>query len=285
MADRYPESVIVGYDGSPDAKRALRWAAEFAQGRRSRLRVVVATGDVRLRQVTELDQEWERSRTAELTTDAREAVAGLGTEDAALDVVEAGPAAALVVAADPTSLIVLGSRGHGRIAGALVGSVSQHVADHAPCSVVVVREQSSPDETRVVVGVDGSKGCEPAVQFAFDYADERGAPLTALHVLQTAVPGPPYASRFVGDRYAGDIAKAEPIIVESLATYVDTYPKVTVDRQIVAGSVGRVLSDASEQAALLVVGARGRGAFEALLLGSVGRAVLHHARCPVVIAR
>jgi len=182
-------------------------------------------------------------------------------------------------------VIVLGSRGHGRIAGALAGSVTQHVTYHAPCTVVVVREQSNPDAKRVVVGVDGSEECKPALDFAFSYADRTGAPLTAVHVLHTLAPGPPYASRYVGDRYAGELSKAEPIIDEFLSLHVRKHPGVDVSREIVAGSIGRVLCDASEQAALLVVGSRGRGAFQSLLLGSVGQAVLHNSRCPVVIAR
>jgi len=76
-----PGSVIVGYDGSPDAKRALAWAAAYARTREAPVRVVVATGDMRLRQVTELDQDWERSRVAELTTDVRAAVAAAGAAD------------------------------------------------------------------------------------------------------------------------------------------------------------------------------------------------------------
>lgn len=280
-----PTSVIVGYDGSPDAKRALTWGAGFARSIDAALRVVVATGDIRLRQVTELDQEWERSRVAELTADARAAASAIAVDEEALAFVDAGPAPALILDADPTSVIVLGSRGHGRLAGALAGSVTQHVAYHAPCTVVVVREQSSPEETRVVVGVDGSEGAKPALEFAFAYAERTAAPLTALHVLQTLSPGPPYASRFVGDRYARELGNAEPIIEKSLAEDAGRHPGVDVSREIVAGSTGRVLCDASERAALLVVGSRGRGAFKSLLLGSVGQTVLHRARCPVVIAR
>src|SRR5512144_3020464 len=130
-----PGSVIVGYDGSPDAKRALAWGAELARSTGAPVRVVVATGDMRLRQVTELDQEWERSRVAELTADVRAAVAAAGLGEDAVEMVDAGPAPAVIVAADPSSVIVLGSRGHGRIAGALAGSVTQHVTYHAPCTV------------------------------------------------------------------------------------------------------------------------------------------------------
>src|SRR6476661_8688342 len=107
-----PTSVIVGYDGSPDAKRALTWGAVFARTVEAPLRVVVATGDMRLRQVTELDQEWERSRVAELAADARAAASAVALDEDALAFVDAGPAPALILDADPASVIVLGSRGH-----------------------------------------------------------------------------------------------------------------------------------------------------------------------------
>ena len=285
MSEIEQGTVIVAYDGSPDARRALSWAQTYAVGTGSPLRVVVATGDMRVRQVTELDQEWERSRLAELTADARAAVADAGLPADALDLVDAGPAPALIVGAEASSLIVLGSRGHGRMAGTFMGSVSQHVAMHAPCSVVVVREQSSPEETRVVVGIDASEGCEPALRFAFHHAERTGAPLTALHVLQTWAPGPPYASRYVSDRFANAVTETEPLMDETLAAEVRDHPSVAVERQVVAGSVGQVLSDASEHAGLLVVGSRGRGAFASMLLGSTSQAVLRHARCPVVVAR
>src|SRR6478735_2634321 len=134
-----PGSVIVGYDGSPDAKRALAWGTGFARSTGASVRVLLATGDMRLRQVTEHDQDWERSRIAEVTADARAAVSGAPLDDAALDIVEAALAPALIVPADPTAVIIPGSRGHGRFSAAVIGSVSQHVAAHAPCTVIVVR--------------------------------------------------------------------------------------------------------------------------------------------------
>jgi nucleotide-binding universal stress UspA family protein len=212
-------------------------------------------------------------------------VAALPLPPETLELVDAGPAPALIAGADRSSVVVLGSRGHGRVSGALTGSVSQHVAINAPCSVVVVREQSSPESKRVVVGVDASEGGGPALRFAFEHAERTGAELTAVHVLQTWAAGPPYASRYVSDRFAHTVAQAEPLIDQALSADALKHPSVVVDRQVVAGSVGRVLSDASEEASLLVVGSRGRGAFASMLLGSVALSVLHHARCPVVIAR
>jgi nucleotide-binding universal stress UspA family protein len=54
-------------------------------------------------------------------------------------VVEGPPTAALLGAVTEDDLLVVGSRGRGGFAGLLLGSVSEQVAQHAPCPVVIVR--------------------------------------------------------------------------------------------------------------------------------------------------
>ncbi len=273
--------VIVAYDGSPDAKRALSWAADLARTRKAPLQVIVAMGDQRVRRVTELDVEWERTHEADLTADARAAVDALELDNASLELSHYPPTPAILDEADETSVIVLGSRGHSRLASFFVGSVSQHIAQHAPCTVVVVREPSDPEADTVVVGTDASAGCRPALEFGLDYASAHGMPVRATYVSEVA-------HRPEGRHVAGEdenLAAAEPLIADAIKPYADKHPDLTVHRELLAGSPSRTLADASEHAALLVVGSRGRGAFESMLLGSVGQAMLHHARCTVVIAR
>jgi len=181
---------------------------------------------------------------------------------------------------------VVGARGHGAVTGLLLGSVSQHVSRHAPCPVVVVREQADPKARRIVVGVDGSPSGDNAIGFAFDAASRNEAPLVAIHAWHDVT-----ASRVVGPSYAAlanvaeRIAAGERLLAEALAGWAEKYPDVTVTREAIPVHPARVLADATEHAALVVVGSRGRGEFTGLLLGSVSQAVLHHARCPVAVAR
>jgi nucleotide-binding universal stress UspA family protein len=58
---------------------------------------------------------------------------------------------------------------------------------------------------------------------------------------------------------------------------------VQYEERVVEGQAGNVLLEESRGAAMLVVGSRGHGAFRELLLGSVSRQVVQHARCPVVV--
>jgi nucleotide-binding universal stress UspA family protein len=64
-----------------------------------------------------------------------------------------------------------------------------------------------------------------------------------------------------------------------------TFPDVPFDLRLAGSDPADELVRASDGAALLVVGTRGRGALRAGLLGSVSRSVLAQARCPVAVVR
>lgn len=278
-------SVVVGYDGSPDAKLALRWAADFARLETAPLRVVAAVGELRLRHLTHPQARSTAAHDSPLVADARAAVDALGLDEASVEVMEEAPAPALLAAAGPSSVLVVGSRGHGRVAGTLSGSVSQHASRHAPCPVVVVREQADPDATRVVVAVDGSPGCQPALAFAFDYARLTGAELAATFVLSDLDGQFGTPASHSGEHRDTELGLAEPVLSHALGDFPKRYPQVRLREELLVGSAARTLAESSERAALLVVGSRGHGGFDGLLLGSVGQGLLHEARCPLVIAR
>jgi len=94
----------------------------------------------------------------------------------------------LLAAAGDAELIVLGSRGRGGFAGLLLGSVSQRVATHAPCRVVVIRGRGDVPEGAVVAGVDDSPAADLVLETAFDQAAARGGTLTVMRAFLPVLP-------------------------------------------------------------------------------------------------
>jgi nucleotide-binding universal stress UspA family protein len=84
--------------------------------------------------------------------------------------------------------------------------------------------------------------------------------------------------------WAGE-AEQERILSEALAGLAERFPDLPVRREVRRGQARRLLVELSRTAQLVVVGARGHGGFAGLLLGSVSRYLMHHADCPVLVAR
>jgi nucleotide-binding universal stress UspA family protein len=91
-------------------------------------------------------------------------------------------ASALIDASVEADEVVVGVRAHRRAGYRYFGSTAWQVAQHALCPVVVVRLLSDgPPRRTVVVGVDGSLGCERALEHAFSRASSGGLEITAVH--------------------------------------------------------------------------------------------------------
>jgi nucleotide-binding universal stress UspA family protein len=187
-------------------------------------------------------------------------------------------------------LIVVGHRGLGAWESRLLGSVSAEVVDHAPCPVLVVRDdQIGP----IVLGDDGSPDARAAAQVICDWPVLEGLPVTVVGVVDD---GFPYVA-----------AMAPPLYPETMARFGDA---VQAERRSRSGSCESVAEamreagvDASVQvrngdpaheivaaaraigAGLVVVGTRGETGLRRLILGSVARNVLLSAPCSVLLVR
>jgi nucleotide-binding universal stress UspA family protein len=136
----------------------------------------------------------------------------------------------------------------------------------------------------ILVGLDGSHYSERALEWAAKEAAIRHAPLRVLAV-HTVLVG--WTGRGVPDPEDNELvvrtkASAQELTDKVLAGIGSARPDgVTVDA--VNGIPADVLLQASEDADMIVLGARGGGGFARLRLGSVSDQVAHHAHCPVVI--
>jgi nucleotide-binding universal stress UspA family protein len=135
----------------------------------------------------------------------------------------------------------------------------------------------TPTGQPVLVGIDGSDAGRRALVWAAEEARLRGAVLQVAHAGDvTAV------SR--GD--AGTVeatAYGRQLLADAIATLADDFPDLDVAPVLRDLTAAQLLIELSAEAALLVVGTRGRNRLAGLLLGSVSRSVAGHSRCPVVL--
>lgn len=285
--------VVVGVDGSASGLAVVEVAAREARLRGAELRVVHAflwpamhppPGPLPLGPPASGIRNMVEHLVAEAVARARATEPEVPVSHA---VVTGEPLTVLEAQSRAAELVVVGSRGTGGFAGLLAGSTAVHLAAHGRCPVLVVREEGRSDGP-VVVGVDGSAAGEQAVGFAFAEAALHGAGLVALHAWtkrNTPMPAALDASVRYENPRAGLAQGEERLLSEVLAGCRERYPDVTVRHEVVHGGAREALIEASRSARLMVVGARGRGGFAGLLLGSVSQALLHHAHCPVTVVR
>ena len=138
--------------------------------------------------------------------------------------------------------------------------------------------------TKIVVGVDGSESSQEALRWAVAEAKLHGQPLEALmawgYLDQHHVPAD--VRHFEPDY---DEADAREALAQYVTDVLGPDASDAVALRPTCDLPARALLDAGKDAAMLVVGARGRGGFASLLLGSVSQKVLHHATCPVAVIR
>ena len=138
--------IVVGIDGSAGSQAALRFAAAEARLRKAKLRLVAAWSLTYVAAPIGMMAPIDDALLPELQKNARAVIDHAVAEvlGAATDIeiektiAEGSPAQVLVDAAQGADLLVVGTRGHGGFAGLLLGSVSQQIAHHAPCPIVIV---------------------------------------------------------------------------------------------------------------------------------------------------
>jgi len=280
-----PRAVVVGYNGRTHSRAALEWGVEEAARRAAPLLVLFAANYPGMtvepgpglfhREPGALDAAYEvTARGVREALDQRPDVSVFGATEVT------SPSAALVEASNEAAVVVLGTRGHGQVAGALLGSVAFAVAAQAACPVFVVPEQPSsrpvgPD-SRVVVGTDGSPEAVAAVDLAAGHAASTSADLEII----TCTGG-----HQVENIDEQELRVAADHIARAAAEKVhQDHPHLIVSTRVEDCPAEVTLIDVSTDAGLVVVGTRGRGAFKGMLLGSVSHAVIHGAESVVAVS-
>lgn len=274
--------ILVGVDASENAVRALDWAASLAASLDARLTVAHAL---------DLPDPGQGPRTAE-TTGRRERRHSEGERilarmtkrardrhpdlKVAAELSEREPAQALAVLALDCDLLVTGTRGHGGFTGVLLGSVSNKLAAHAPCPVVVIGVDV-PFETRpeLVLGV-GRDEEAATVEFAFRVAELLGLSIRAVRAFEPEID------------YGGYYAETEPAVAEEVEALLKPFrqdrpdiPVTVVDPR--QGVTVPTLVQAARGARLLVVGSHRRRGPLSFGPGHIVHGLLSHSETPVAV--
>ncbi|MFK4104295.1 universal stress protein [Streptomyces sp. NPDC019531] len=285
--------ILVGLDGSPESRAAADWAAREARRRGLPLSLVTAwiwrPVDVPSAQESEAQKQWAQ----QLLNEARQdLVAKYPDLPVTVEHVSGLVTRALLERAKGAEMLVLGSRGHGAIAGFLLGSVGQHVLARVNVPVVLVRAQDrsaaddvEPDAAEVVVGIqDRDEPSDELLEFAFSTAAARGATLHAVHAWSR----PPVfaynpAAVRMGDEDGGMEARVERELSDSLRPWQRRYPQVKVVQTIHLAWAVEVVLEAARNAGLVVVGRETHRPALGMRIGPVTHGVIHHAAAPVAV--
>ena len=282
--------IIVGIDGSDNGTAALRWAIREGKLRDLDVTAVHAWGTYDPTPASgEIDfaPAYNEKEAQEALATAVEAAVGAeaaGTLDRR--VVVGQPSRALLDAADKADLLVVGARGVGGLRGLVLGSVAQQCLHHTqvPLAIVPVGDHEAGDSRaeRIVVGIDGSDTSRHAFEWALDEARLRQATVDAVHAWHM-----PYSTAYpltfpVAD--SGAVEEGAHAVLDRIVDGGDArgLPR-PVERIVAPGTAARVVLDVAQGADLVVLGSRGLGGFQGLLLGSVTQHVANHLVCPLVV--
>lgn len=284
--------IVVGVDDSAAAETAVEWAAHDAELRGLPLTLVHAISpDLTTWWNTKLPpglEQWQRNHGRRLLDGAvkiaKDACHYGGPAQIHAEVLPSAAVPTLIDLSKEAEMVVTGSSGTGSWRGQLLGSVSSGLLRRAHCPVAIIHDGDlvSAQQLRapVLVGIDSSLASELATAMAFDEASRRNVGLVALHAWSDVD-----VLEGLGVDWPTTQSMAEQLMADWLEGWREQYPDVNVDHIVARDQPARQLVKLSAEAQLLVVGSRGRGGFEGMLVGSVSETVASLAHAPVIVTR
>lgn len=287
--------LLVGVDGSVYGWAAARLAAEVARLCDAEVILVHvahvpvewfgASSGVATSGVGGGLLDWARDASAEVLAEAQPYFQGVRLETLA----EVGHPLGILLnlAQQDVDLVVVGSRGRSELRALLLGSTSDGLAHHAPCSVLIARPRSPAELEvglhRMLLAVDGSPPSRKAAALAAQLAARAGAEVLVVHVFDAD--HPPHGRRGLTPT-PQEAAQARQALVDDVVAEVQGAGAIAAGR-IASGRPADTICQlaAAEEFDLVVVGSRGLGAVSSLLLGSVSDRITHHCPCSVLIVR
>ncbi len=191
-------------------------------------------------------------------------------------------------------LIILSTHGRTGLKHFFLGSTAERVVRHAPCPVLTIREQplrvKFPGDApcgfkRILVPIDFSEASHKALFYATAFAEECGAEITLLHVVE--LPAYPELGYAHVPMKEAEQKKAALETLEVADVELGASARLIKSRVARVGNPSQeIIEEARRQNSdLIVISTHGHGALRHLLLGSTTEKVVRHASCPVFVVR
>ena len=195
---------------------------------------------------------------------------------------------------DKFDLIVIGTHGHTALKHLWLGSTTENVVRHAPCTVLTVRDQPIPifmpgvnpiRAHRILVPSDFSELSEKAVEAAVALAKRFNAEVDLVHVLEPP-PYPEFGYVHVPMKEGG-LRNAAEAQFKNLRKRIPALTNLVKYTPVRTGNAPYEIVQTARQlnADLIVIGTHGRTGLKRLALGSTAEKVVRHAHCPVLVLR
>src|SRR5829696_5342884 len=294
----FPTKILLATDGSEEAALAARTAADIAQKTQSELHVVyvgssleyVGMGPPEIADIPAPTQEQLSAEARELLNAEVEQVRAVGGTVAQAHLGLGAPDRGIVGLAEEigAGLVAMGSRGHGGIRRALMGSVSDSVVRHAHCPVLVVRDGERERDYlpgRILLAVDGSEEASAAARTAVELADHMDSELHLVHVGEVTPVYHPERHGYLA-RYE-EIQEEARRLLEEQVDEVKSAGETVSRAHLRMGRPDEEIVVLGEEigAGLIATGSRGLGGMRRALMGSTSDSIVRHAHCPVMVVR
>ncbi len=284
--------VVIATDGSKHAEEAVRYLCSIPAAAQWQFKLVAVQMSLVVGMYDELTHamliEGETARTKQALERCSAILREIGIQaDQELGLGHAGDEIVRLAQEWKADLIVVGARGHSTIERVLLGSTSDFVATHAPCSVFVIRSSATSATTssstlKLLVPFDDCDAARKTLAKVGEYLGSTNAVVELLHVIERpalhdeTVRFDPEWAAAIESKMNESKAMLGPKLASAATTKVE-------EAGYIAEKICHQLHE--DNIDIIAIGERGRSTISRVFLGSNSRYVLRHAPCSVLLVR
>jgi nucleotide-binding universal stress UspA family protein len=289
-------NVLVAMDGSKFGRWGLNWVAKLPFVERPCVTAlhVLNIGSRSAPFISQPEIQRRGARSAKILKEATQQLAALKLKGTARKGQGAATLVILKRAPKRDGLLVVGSKGLDALDRFMLGSVSTNLIHHATCPVLVVKNEAAPLR-RITLATDGSSASAEALEFVLtkfqpDRSNGEGGRVPIHVSVVHVMPFSPLAPITINlampwNKHPGLNEANHKLIEQSVRKLIKAGFTAELVYQL-GNRAEKIMKVASKHHAdLIVMGAKGLGAIDRFLLGSVSTRVVQHSSCSVLVVR